>query len=155
MAKQNFKNNDDRIKYLTEKQNEISERQENNLVLDFDQAIKEANKKQIEIKLLDKTYFLPSEMPFNFSTFFLRHCYKKVKGQFVVMMPEDKMLEFLELMFGKRFIQSLENSNNCNVSMLFVFQNIVPTVLREWGYDTNVDPKQLEEIQKKMLIQDS
>lgn len=153
MANKNFKDNNDRIKYLTEKQEEISKRQENNLVLDFDQALKEANKKQIEIKLLGKTYFLPSEMPFNFSTFFLRHCYKKVKGQFLVMMPEDKMLEFLELMFGRRFIQSLENSNNSNVSMLFVFQNIVPKVLKQWGYDTDVDPKQFEEIQKKMLIQ--
>lgn len=153
MAIKNFKDNIDRIKYLTEKQEEISTRQENNLVLDFDQALKEANKKQIEIKLLGKTYFLPSEMPFNFSTFFLRHCYKKVKGQFIVMMPEDKMLEFLELMFGRRFVQSLENSNNSNVSMLFVFQNIVPKVLKEWGYDTDVDPKQLEEIQKKMLTQ--
>jgi hypothetical protein len=136
MSENNLKNNADRIKFLNKKQEEITERQSNNLVLDFDQALKEENKEKIEINLLGKTYFLPKKMPFNFSTFFLRSCYGKNKksGEWEVSMTDDKILPFIELMFGKRFIENLEKSRDNRISMMFVYEKIVPKILNEWGY---------------------
>jgi len=152
MSENNLKNNADRIKFLDEKQEEITERQSNNLVLDFDQALREENKQKIEIKLLGKTYFLPKKMPFNFSTFFLRFCYKKIKGQWTVIMDDDKIMPFIELMFGKRFIENLEKSRDNRISMMFVYEKIVPKILNEWGY--HMDASKSGHIsEKKIQIQ--
>jgi hypothetical protein len=145
-----FKNNAERMAYLNQKESEIAERQEKNLVLDFDKALEEETKSQIEIKLLGRSYFLPTEMPFNFSTFFLRNCYKKIKGQWTVLMPEDKVLPFIELMFGKKFINQIENSKDNRISLEFVMRNIVPKVMEQWGYKMN---NSKENAQKKMQIQ--
>ena len=152
MSENNLNNNADRIKFLNEKQEEITERQSNNLVLDFDQALKEENKQKIEIKLLGRTYFLPKKMPFNFSTFFLRNCYKKIKGQWTVVMDDDKIMPFIELMFGKKFIENLENSRDNRISMMFVYEKIVPKILDQWGY--NMDTSKSGHIsEKKIQIQ--
>ena len=152
MSENNLNNNADRIKFLNEKQEEITERQSNNLVLDFDQALKEENKQKIEIKLLGRTYFLPKKMPFNFSTFFLRNCYKKIKGQWTIIMDDDKIMPFIELMFGKKFIENLEKSRDNRISLMFVYQNIVPKILDEWGY--HMDTSKSGHIsEKKIQIQ--
>jgi hypothetical protein len=143
----NFKNNAERIAYLEDKQKEITDRQENNLVFDFDDALKEDNKRKIEIKLLNKTYFLPIKMPFSFSTFFLRHCYRKINGKWTVAFEDKYLMPFLELMFGKKFLDDLERARDNRISMMFVYEKIVPKIMKEWGYDVNPDD------QKKMSIQ--
>jgi hypothetical protein len=146
-----FKNNAERIEYLDKKHEEIKENQENNLVLDFDEAIEEEKNKagKIVIKMLGKVFELPKKMPFNFSTFFLRNCYKKIDGEFVVVFPENKILEYLELMFGSEFINTLNNEKYSDISIDFIFKNIVPDVMKVWGY--KVDTKRNKEIQKKMV----
>jgi hypothetical protein len=146
-----FKSNTERIEYLDKKHNEIKENQENNLVLDFDEAIEEEKNKagKIVIKMLGKVFELPKKMPFNFSTFFLRNCYKKINGEFVVVFPEDKILEYLELMFGTELINTLNNEKYRDVSIDFIFKNIVPGVMKAWGY--NVDTSKNKEIQKKIV----
>lgn len=149
-----FKNNAERIAYLNKKHEEIKTNQENDLVLDFDNALEEEKKKvgKIIINFMGKSFELPKKMPFNFSTFFLRNCYKKIKNEWVVIFPEDKVLEYLELMFGKVFIDTLNNAKNRDVSIDFVFKNIVPSIMKEWGY--KIDTSKNEEIQKKMVNQD-
>lgn len=147
-----FENNAERLAYLNDKENEIAKRQEKNLVLDFDEALKEENKKQIEVKLLGKIYFLPIKMPFNFSTFFLRNCYKKIKGEWVIAMDEDKVLPFIELMFGKKFIYQIEKAKDNRISLEFVMSNIVPKIMDKWGYSMNQSPEKIKELQKKMQI---
>lgn len=147
-----FENNAERLAYLNDKENEIAKRQEKNLVLDFDEALKEENKKQIEVKLLGKTYFLPTKMPFNFSTFFLRNCYKKIKGEWFIAMDEDKVLPFIELMFGKKFIYQIEKAKDNRISLEFVMSNIVPKIMDKWGYSMNQSPEKIRELQKKMQI---
>lgn len=150
-----FKNNAERIRYLNQKEEEIADRQENNLVLDFDQAIKDENIKKIEIKLLGKTYFLPHKMPFNFSTFFLRNCYKKVKGEWTIIMEDDKVPVFLRLMFGDYFIKNIENSGDNRISLEFVMAKIVPQVMKAWGYDMEGSPERIKDTQKKNQTLDS
>jgi hypothetical protein len=134
-----FENNNDRINYLNSKQEEIESNQVETLVLDFDEALKEeeAKIKKIKIVVAGKEYNIPSKMPFQFSTFFLRHCYKKVKGRWTITMQEDKILPFLEKMLGKKFIIDFENSNNTSFSIDFIFKKIVPKIMSTWGIDVD------------------
>lgn len=142
-----FQNNADRIKYLNEKQDEIAQNQEKNLVFDFDEALKEDNKQKIEIKLLGKTYYLPMKMPFSFSTFFLRHCYKQIRGEWTVAFEDKYMMPFIELMFGKKFLDDLEKARDNRISLMFVYEHIVPKVMKQWGY--NVNPNTQKKIQTR------
>jgi hypothetical protein len=147
--------NNKRLAFLNEKQDEMAQRQENGLVLDFDQALKEAKHETLTIKLLKESFELPAEMPYSFSMFFLRHCYKKIKGKWVVIMPDDKMTQFLDLMFGQRFLNFLESSKNQNISINFVFKKIVPEILDKWGYGLEKDNSDNFSDQKKILTQES
>lgn len=146
-----FKNNNERIAYLNQKHEEILENQESSLLIDFDAALKEEEAKGYKIKVLEKYFYIPAAMPFNFSTFFLRHCYKRIKGKMVVTIPEDKMMDFLKLMFGNDFLICLENSNNRNLSIDFVYKKIIPVIMKSWGY--NMDNSKTQELEKKVLTQ--
>lgn len=151
-----FKNNAERIAYLNQKHEEIITKQENTLLIDFDEALKEEEKKQLEMKLLGKIFKLPPAMPFNFSTFFLRYCYKKVKGKMVIVLPEDKIIDFLRLMFGNDFLVLLENTTNRNVTTDFVYKTIVPRIMKEWGQEVDTEKAEsfnVDNLEKKMLTQ--
>ena len=144
-----YRSNQERVDYLNKKQNEIADNQENQLVLDFDKALEDGSKRPIIIKLIGKKYEVPSEMPFNFSTFFLRHCYKKIDGKMTVVMDDDKVLPYIELMFGKEFLDDVSKPENTKVSINFVFDKIAPAIMKQWGYD--IDTSNKEDIQKKMM----
>lgn len=148
--KNRFKNNEDRIKYLNEKEQEMIKDQEAELFIDFDKAIQENKKKSIIVNFLNKNYYLPIKMPFNFSTFFLRNCLTKEKGVTLVDIPDDKVLEFIKLMFGEVFFKSLEDSKDSGISLSLVFDKLVPPILKQWGYDTTKD-KNIEK-KTKMTI---
>jgi len=61
---------------------------------------------------------------------------------------EDKyLMPFIELMFGRKFLDDLERSRDNRISMMFVYEQIVPKIMKQWGYDVNPDD------QKKMSIQ--
>lgn len=147
-----FKNNEERIKYLNQKHEEMAINQEDTLVLDFDEALKEESAENLKIKLLGKYYDLPKDIPFNFSTFLLRYCYKKVRGKLIMSIPDDKLYTFLELMIGKDFVKDLENSNNRNVSINFIFQKVVPKIMEEWGQNVDFNSDKVKNLQKKMSI---
>lgn len=145
-----FANNQERLEYLNNKQNEIAQKQEDGLVIDFDRAIME-NKKTIKVKFLNKIYHLPAEMPFNFSTFFLRNCVTKGKnGQMLINIPDDKVIEFIELMFGVDFVNAVENCKDNKISINLIMQIIAPPVLKEWGYDTKATPEMQKKTQAMM-----
>lgn len=130
----NFKNNDERTKYLDEQLEEIQETQEEELLIDFDKAIEELEEKPYHIKFINKIYEVPRKMPFEFATFFFRYCYKKVKGKVMIDVPDDKLYQFIQLMFGNEMITALEtNSKRCiNVDM--VFDKLALKILDKWGY---------------------
>lgn len=136
MSKNNLKNNEARLQYLNEKHEEIKQDQEAKLVIDFDKAIQES-REYISINFLNREYRLPTDIPFNFSTFFMRHCMKKVKGKVIVEIPDDRALEFIERMFGDEFMRALNACKNSKVTTKLVFETLVPPILEQWGYDTN------------------
>jgi len=146
--------NEERISQLNEKVEEIKERQESELTCDFDKALDEYvnSNKKFTVRFLGKIYELPNSMPFNFQTFFLRHCYKKIDGKMVIIMPDDKIFMFIKLMFGGKFLTALEQTNNVHVTLNFVNKVIIPRVMQEWGYDIN--NKDVKELEKKLLTQE-
>jgi hypothetical protein len=125
----------DNEQFLNEKVQELKEQQESDLIIDFDAAIKEKKSqlKQYRVKF--------NEMPMSFGLFFFRHCYNKKSGKMNVDIPEEKMYEFIELMFGKKLVEEFSNST---VGMNLVFEKLSPQILKHWGYDTtdeNVEKK--------------
>lgn len=145
--------NEERLKYLEEQHEKISTNQENKLLIDFDEAYKEElDDSYFEIKINNKIFQIPSEMPFNFNTFFLRHCLKKVKGKNIVIIPDDKIMTFYELMFGNELVEDLEANNN-KYSSNFIMTKIVPVILKQWGLDTDASQEKIDELQKKMRNQ--
>lgn len=133
----------DNEKFLNEKVQELKEQQESDLIIDFDAAIKEKKSqlKQYCVKFNNKYFEVANEMPMSFGLFFFRHCYNKKSGKMNIDIPEEKMYEFIELMFGKELVEEFSNST---VGMNLVFEKLSPQILKHWGYDTtneNVEKK--------------
>ena len=124
--------NEARVERLDKAAEEAAEHEREGLVLDFDEALTEFRKqtKRIEIRLLGKTFFLPPSTPANFAVFYLRHCLTKVEGGWTFAVPEDKFLEFVELMFGTEVAKEIGESD---MEIAFVIRHIVPRVLVSWG----------------------
>lgn len=135
-------NNEEKIDFLNKKTDEIGKAQENTLLVDFDQALEEEKEETLTIKILGEYYILPGKMPFNFSTFFLRNCYKKIKGKQQFVMEENQIVPFLELMFGKKFVKKLEETDDNRISTNFIFEKIVPKIMSAWGQDIDTSNAQ-------------
>ena len=133
MADKKVVSNEERVAFLNAKAEEICKREEDELVLDFDQALAEKAQKPIKVRFQGKVYNVPAQMPFNFAMFFFRNCYKKVGGNMQVQVPEEKLPQFVELMFGKEFLNTVENTD---VPMNFVFETIAQSIMAKWGYET-------------------
>lgn len=144
MDNKKFQSNKDREKFLDEKFEEIQEAQEADLLLDFDKAVEEAKEKPYKIKFLGNYYDIPRQMPFNFATFFFRNCYKKVKGNITVEVPDEKLYLFIQLMFGNEFLRALEN-NRKRISIDVVFEKLAVTILNKWGYGVNSTKNKMQE----------
>ncbi|GAK03124.1 hypothetical protein JCM19037_1417 [Geomicrobium sp. JCM 19037] len=128
--------NAEKLHYLNEKADEISQIQQESLAADYDVALKEYNEKdKPKVVKFNNEYFpVAKEMPFKFATFYFRHCVRKVQGKTQMEVPEDRMYEFIELMFGEKFLSSLERSE---AGINFVFQHIVPDIMGMWGHDVD------------------
>jgi len=148
MSNGKFQNNEERSNYLDSQLNELAKHQEAELLIDFDQAIDEYEKEKTPYSIIfnGKTFLVPREMPFDFATFFFRYCYKKEKGSTRMEVPEDKILRFIELMFGKSMLQSLESGTK-RVNMDLVFQKLALPILEKWGYDLQDNEEAKKKIQ--------
>ena len=140
-----FKNNEERIKYLDNQCEELAKTQESNLVFDFDKAMEEATEDFFNVKLNNKIFKVASSMPIGFATFFFRHCLKNNKFD----IPDEKFEDFLILMFGKDFVKEAEL---LNVPTSFLFEKMAMPILNKWGYKANPDEfeKQKAEMEKKI-----
>ncbi len=126
--------NEKREAYLEEQLQKLSENQEADLLLDFDAAIDEQQEKPYKVKFNDKIFDVPKSMPVGFATFFFRYCYKKVGGKTSLEVPEDRLIQFIELMFGKEMVRAIETSKK-SVSIDMVFSTLAMTILDKWGYN--------------------
>lgn len=147
-----FKNNEDRLKYLDNQLETLVEHQEAELLVDFDAAIEEHEKqnKPYKIKFNNKFFLVPNQMPFDFATFFFRYCYKKVKGKIIMEVPDEKLLRFIELMFGREMLQALESGKK-RVEMSLVFETLSMPILEKWGYGLNDSESKKKIIQGKII----
>jgi hypothetical protein len=139
--------NDKRESYLNDQLRILADNQEAELLLDFDAAVEEVKEKPYKVKFNGKIYDVPREMPLGFATFFFRYCYKKINNKVTLEVPEDRMMQFIELMFGKEMLRALETSRKA-VSIDLVFNKLAGTILAKWGY--NVQSNNSETSQKKI-----
>lgn len=146
-------NNKEREKLLDNKLSELAENQSGNLVIDFDQAIKEEQENIIQIIFEGKKWDLPHKMPFSFAMFFFRNCLKKSGNKTIVEIPDDLTLVFIEKMFGKKFYESLIESN-INFSFDLLFKNLAFKILKSWGIDMDSPEaqKKIQEMKKNLSM---
>nr|WP_206698958.1 hypothetical protein [Shouchella lehensis] len=144
-------NREERLELLDQKVEELAEIQQEQLVADYDDALAEQlnEQKHQYVKFAGEYFEIPTEMPFQFATFYFRYCVQKVKGKTQMSVPEEKMYEFIELMLGKAFLSHLEQSK---AGVNFVFQHIVPDIMKLWGYDVKGTSAQSSKTQKKTKI---
>lgn len=127
-----FRSNDERILFLNQAAEELARRQAENLVADYDAALAEYRDKNrpFVVRFGGRNYELPRSMPFAFTMFYLRHCLQRRGGRTVFEVPDDRLGEFLTLMFGRRFARDIETSG---VEVNFVMSRIVPDIMGRWG----------------------
>jgi hypothetical protein len=127
------KKNEERMAFLNEKAEEMAQLQEADLVVDYDEALAEHRQKNKPhlIRFKGKTFEIPRSMPFTFSLFYMRHCIQRKSGKTVFAIPEDRIAEFIEKMFGKDFLETLDQSD---VDFNFVLGRLVPDIMSMWGY---------------------
>ena len=129
-------NNEDRVKYLNSKAQELSDKEAEDLVADYDAALVEFKSKHkvntFKIKFKGKVFEMPNTMPFSFSMFYLRNCVIKKDGKTIFDIPDHLIAEFIERMFGKDFIELMSMSDDVDIK--FVVEKIIPDVFTRWGY---------------------
>ena len=133
--------NDERIAYLNSKVEELSELQEQELVTDYDAALKEYKTKNVpyKVRFKGKIYEVPMTMPFSFSMFYMRYCIVKENGKTIFKIPDNLIGAFIEKMFGTSFLQALHE--NDDIELNFILGTIVPDVFEKWGYGIKTSGK--------------
>lgn len=108
---------------------DFTEQESRELVLDLDEALEEHKKTEqpIQVKLFDKHYEVPPNLPVSVFFFYQRHVDKDGN------IPEDKAFQYLELILGKDFCRDLEKSD---VTVTFVMEKVVPMITEKWGVDS-------------------
>lgn len=154
MDNKQFKNNKEREKFLDEKLDELAEKQENDILIDFDAIIEEEKAEALNIKFNNKIYKIPYKMPFSFAMFFFRNCLKTVKGVSQIQVPDELTLDFIEKMFGSEFLKDLEKSKS-GFSFNLIFEQFTFKILEKWGLDLNSPDveKKMAQMQRQMKNQ--
>ena len=130
-----LKKNAERLAFLDEKAEELAIAQEEDLVVDYDEALAEYQQKNKprQIRFKGKVFEIPRAMPFTFALFYMRHCIKRKGGKIIFEIPEDKLGEFITKMFGKEFLEVLDQSDD--VDFDFVIGRLIPDIMSSWGYN--------------------
>jgi len=121
-----------RLAYLNDKVEQLAEEQEAELVSDYDEAEAEYRKVKppIHIRFRGHDFVLPATMPFSFSMFFMRNCVKRKGDKLFMEVPDDKVAELIERMFGSAFLKLLEETD---VELGFVVDHMIPDIMGKWG----------------------
>jgi hypothetical protein len=135
---------DRRLRLLDEAEERAREYQTMELSSDYDEAIKEHRKRKqpLLVKFQGKRYEMPSSIPFSLSVFIMRDCIQKKKGpdgkmKEIFVFPDDKVLDFMERVFGKKFASAVMDSD---IGTDFVAEVIIPDILGKWGLMLNDTP---------------
>ena len=122
--------------------NQERQRQERDLVIDFDQAVEAQKDKAIKIKYKGKTYTVPGETPQWYMNLILRKLHESRQIDFSSM-TEEQIIERLEVsdnehddifrrLFGDEFVNSYLNDNMVSKAMLT--DKLLNPILEKWGW---------------------
>ena len=122
--------------------NQERQRQERDLVIDFDQAVEAQKDKAIKIKYKGKTYTVPGETPQWYMNIILRKLHESRRLDFSSM-TEEQIIESLEVsdnehddvfrrLFGDEFVNSYLNDNMVSKAMLT--DKLLNPILEKWGW---------------------
>ena len=138
-VKGTIKRNEDRRKFLNNALKDVEQAEAVDLAIDFDEALKEYTVKNAphKIKLKGRVFEVPFTMPFSFGMFYMRNCLKKRDNGVFFEIPTDLMSEFLDKMFGKKFLDMLDEEQD--VEMNFIVGVLIPEVMSLWGHAVNTE----------------
>lgn len=125
-------------------------RQEEDLVIDFDQAVEAQKEKAIKIKYKGRVYTVPSETPQWYMNLILRKVHETRKLDFSSM-SEEEIIEKLEVsdnehddifrrLFGDEFVDMYLNDNMVSKKMLT--DELLNPILKKWGWEPVKDTSQ-------------
>lgn len=130
--------------------NQERQRQEKELVIDFDQAVEAQKAKAIKIKYKGQVYTVPSETPQWYMNLILRKVHETRKLDFSSL-TEEQIIERLEVsdnehddifrrLFGDEFVDSYLRDNMVSKKMLT--DELLNPILEKWGWMRVTDTTQ-------------
>lgn len=116
---------DKRLDFIDEALEKEGQKQEEELLVDFDEAYEEYKRKEVPlvIKFMGETFEVPRKRPMNVMLFTARN-------QKDGMLSDDKYYQMLEMVLGKRFIQKLEETD---APLDFVTEKVMNPITEKWG----------------------
>lgn len=113
---------------LHEEAENWKQRQQEELIIDFDQAVAEEKAKAIKVKFEGQTYELPKSTPAWLPLFINKHADESG------VVSDEKNLEMIAALLGKEFAAKVADDKNNFVSFELVNQKILKPVMDEWGF---------------------
>lgn len=131
-------------------------RQESELIIDFDQAVESQRKKAITIKYQGKEYSVPAETPQWYMNIVNRKLHEARSLDYANLSEED-IIDRLEVsdkqnedifrrLFGDEFVDAYLDDNF--VSFTTLNQQLLNPILIKWGWKPSVEK---EEFKKKLM----
>lgn len=103
--------------------------QEEELIIDFDQAVKEERARAIQVKFSGRKFSLPASAPAWIIVFVNRH------GEGDNLVLSDKhTLELIEGLMGKEFVSAITDEKENFVTLEAVNTYILEPVFKKWGF---------------------
>lgn len=104
-------------------------KQQDDLIIDFDQAVAEEKAKAIKVRFEGKVYELPKSTPAWLPLFINKHADKDG------VVSDEKNLEMIAALLGRDFAEKVADDKNNFVSFELVNSKILKPVMEEWGFD--------------------
>ncbi len=111
---------------LHEEAEKYRKEQQESLIIDFDEAVREEQSKAVKIKFQGKLYELPKSAPAWLPLFVNRHAKNGV-------LNDEQNLKLIEGLLGKEFSDKIVDEQNNFVSFELVNDKILTPVMEMWG----------------------
>lgn len=114
---------------LHEEAENWKQKQQDELIIDFDQAVAEEKANAMGVKFEGKIYNLPKSTPAWLPLFINKHA--DDNG----VVSDEKNLEMIAALLGKDFAEKVADDKNNFVSFELVNNKILKPVMDEWGFN--------------------
>lgn len=113
---------------LEEEAEKWKQKQQDDLIIDFDQAVAEQKANAIKVRFEGRTFQLPRSTPAWLPLFINKHA--DADG----VVSDEKNLEMIEGLLGKEFAEKVADDKNNFISFELVNEQILKPVMEEWGF---------------------